>query len=501
MAYSNSSHIPLYTFEKHARPQSLVSIEGYSYDHTTQFPEEDDTFLYKKSDQEKALVRKIDLFLLPLICLIDFIQFLDKSTINYAAAFTFKEDLQLTGDQYSLLGSIFYAGYLIYQLPNNYLLQRINISKYLSTVIIIWGGILIGMAFGKNFKEMMIYRFFLGVFEAGVYPCLTLLVSTFYRRSEQAYRLGAFWLCNGFALVFGGLIAYGIGTMNSPVLKTWQWIMLIMGIATCVLGFICFFFLIDSPKSPRLGLNAEQSVLVEYRAQDNAVFRTTTVKVEQIKEALCELRLWCLCVAAFCINFQNGGITIYNTQLIAAFGFDQLQAVLLSAGSGISDIIYICSSVYIVTRKEGRVLYTAMGLMSMDLVGLLLLLLIPDPKLKLIGFYLCWPYAATFVLLLTSITNNVSGYTKKIFYNGMIIIFYTLGNFAGPFLMIESQKPSYWGGMVAYCCSAFLCIVSLGIARWAMAKANRSKPRLKRDYKENNEDLTDVQDQSFFYLL
>lgn len=178
-----------------------------------------------------------------------------------------------------------------------------------------------------------------------------------------------------------------------------------------------------------------------------------------------------------------------------------MQAVLLSAGSGISDIIYICSSVYIVTRKEGRVLYTAMGLMFMDLIGLLLLLLIPDPKLKLIGFYLCWPYAATFVLLLTSITNNVSGYTKKIFYNGMIIIFYTLGNFAGPFLMIESQKPSYWGGMIAYCCSSFLCIVCLGIARWSMAKANRSKPRMKRDYKENNEDLTDVQDQSFFYLL
>lgn len=98
--------------------------------------------------------------------------------------------------------------------------------------------------------------------------------------------------------------------------------MLIMGIATCVLGVICFFFLIDSPKSPRLGLNAEQSVLVEYRAQDNAVFRTTTVKVEQIKEALREVRLWCLCLAAFFINFQNGGITIYNTQLIAAFGFN-----------------------------------------------------------------------------------------------------------------------------------------------------------------------------------
>jgi sugar phosphate permease len=98
--------------------------------------------------------------------------------------------------------------------------------------------------------------------------------------------------------------------------------MLIMGIVTCVMGVICFMFLIDNPKSPALGLNAEQSVLVEQRTRDNAVFRTTMIKKHQIIEALKEPRLWCLCFAALFLNVQNGGITIYNTQLIAAFGFN-----------------------------------------------------------------------------------------------------------------------------------------------------------------------------------
>lgn len=98
--------------------------------------------------------------------------------------------------------------------------------------------------------------------------------------------------------------------------------MLIMGLVTCVMGVICFLFLIDNPKSPALGLNAEQSVLVEQRTRDNAVFRTTMVKKHQIIEAIKEPRLWCLCLAAMFLNVQNGGITIYNTQLISAFGFD-----------------------------------------------------------------------------------------------------------------------------------------------------------------------------------
>lgn len=67
-------------------------------------------------------------------------------------------------------------------------------------------------------------RFLLGFFEAGIYPSLTLLISTFYRRSEQVVRLGAFWICNGLALFIGGIVAYGIGHLtNVGGLKSWQW--------------------------------------------------------------------------------------------------------------------------------------------------------------------------------------------------------------------------------------------------------------------------------------
>lgn len=143
-----------------------------------------------------------------------------------------------------------------------------------------------------------------------------------------------------------------------------------------------------------------------------------------------------------------------------------------------------------------------MGLMGMDLIGLLLLLLIPSPKLKLIGFYLCWPYAATYVLILTCITNNVSGYTKKIFYNGMVTIFYTLGNFVGPFMMVEEQKPSYYGGMIGYLCSCFMCIVCLGFARWTMARENVNRSQHRPDEnKPVEEDQTDKEDLGFIYLL
>ncbi|KAI8879697.1 MFS general substrate transporter [Backusella circina FSU 941] len=454
------------------------------------------------SVEERSLVRKIDFFIMPIICIIDFLQFLDKSTINYAAALDFKEDLRLVGNQYSLIGSIFYLGYLTYQIPNNYFLQKVPVGRYLGIIVFLWGTVLACTAAGTNFSQIAAMRFLLGFFEAGVYPSLTLLVSTFYRRSEQAARLGAFWICNGVALVIGGLITYGIDSMgNARGMPKWKWIMIILGSITAFMGVFSFFFLIDNPKSPALNLNAEQEILVEERTRDNAVVRTQSVKKEQIIEALKEVRFWCFCFSCLLMNLQNGAMTIYNTQFAMGFGFTGLQAVLLSVGAGAADIVFIVAAIYIVNKTK-QTIYTAVGLMIIDIIGIILLEVIPNQHAKLVGFYLAWSYCAAYVLMVTSVSNNVSGYTKKIFYNGVIMIFYTLGNFCGPLMIVDSQAPNYIGGMIGYICANTIVVILLLVARYQMAAINRTRLNTSPDVMTSVEDdLSDLQDPNFLYRL
>ncbi|KAI8080706.1 major facilitator superfamily domain-containing protein [Gilbertella persicaria] len=454
------------------------------------------------SPEEKQLVRKIDLCLLPIICTIDFLQFLDKSTISYAATMDFREDLQLDGFHYSFIGSIFYLGYLLYQLPNNYLLQRMPVGRYIGIIVTLWGVVLTCTAAANNFSQVAAMRFLLGFFEAGVYPSLTLLVSTFYRRSEQAARLGAFWLCNGIALFLGGLISYGIQEMpNTYGLARWKWVMIILGSTTTFVGIFSFFFLIDNPKAASLSLNAEQEILVEERTRDNAVFRTTMIKKEQIIEALKEVRFWALCFACLFINMQNGAMTTYNSQIAVGLGFSRLNAVLLSIGTGVADIVFIIIAVFCVNRYKQTV-YTAIGLMIVDIIGLVLLFSLPNLHSRLVGYYLSWAYPAVYVLLCTIISNNVSGYTKKIFYNGATMIFYTIGNFCGPFLMIEGEAPSYTTGMAVYVAADVVVIFLLLIARHQMVKINRERLSTNTVVMTHVEDdLSDIQDKNFLYRL
>ena len=97
--------------------------------------------------------------------------------------------------------------------------------------------------------------------------------------------------------------------------------MIILGVITTAVGAFSFFFLIDNPKSKALSLNAEQEILVEERTRDNAVVRTTTIKRDQMIEAVKEVRFWCFCIACLLINLQNGAMTIYNAQITEGFGF------------------------------------------------------------------------------------------------------------------------------------------------------------------------------------
>lgn len=120
---------------------------------------------------------------------------------------------------------------------------------------------------------------------------------------------------------------------------------------------------------------------------------------------------------------------------------------------------------------------------------------------------MAWAYCSVYVLLVTSISNNVTGYTKKIFYNGVLMIFYTVGNFVGPLMMVA---PPYVAGMLGYMIANCVVVVLLLIARWRMALVNRRRLLLLAHTSAasmaaantfSQDDISDEQDQNFIYLL
>ncbi|CAO3580886.1 unnamed protein product [Absidia cylindrospora] len=457
----------------------------------------------EKSEAEKIFYRKLLWRFLPLACIITFLQWIDKYTLNMAAVLGLKTDANIDSTQFNFLGSLFYLGYLLFQIPNVYLLRKLPIGKYLGTLLVLWGVVLACMSLGRDFSTLAGLRFLLGFLEAGSYPCVLLLVATLFRRSEHSTIVGFLWIANGFASTFGGLIGYGSAHLKGVNgMDGWQWIFIIFGIISVFFGIITFF-LVDSPHSRWLSLTAEEQTIVDDRTRDNAVVKSKDFQWDQILEAVKEPRLWCLCFASMFNMIVNGFFTVLSSTVVASFGFSGLDAVLLQVPNGAISVIGVIA-VIIISRRYNEIIYTAIGALLVSALGIILLMAIPQGKVKLLGTILIHVYGSAYCMLLTSIASNASGYTKKIFYQGLQLIFYTLGNFIGPFFMTDSAAPRYLGPLAGYLvCNLMTCLL-LFIARTLMKAENRrkrSQPGFNENERDITLDLTDKQDPNFIYRL
>lgn len=476
---------------------------SYNQDTKVETQHVEKTVPHVMSAVEKKLVRKINWTFMPYVCLILFIQFIDKSTLSIASILPeFYKDTGVTTANYGWLGSIFYLGFLCMQLPNNYMLQKFPTAKYVGTILVIWGAVLLCIAFTKTFSQIMALRFLLGFFEAVTYPSMFLLIATMYRRSEQVIWFGVMFMSNGAAGILGSLI--GMGILSMPTvngISPWQWGMIIFGIVTGAMGIVYFFFLPDTPYSRWFRLTEEEKLVVDERVRDNAVVATHAINYSQIWEALREARFYCYCLISLFINFQNGSLTIFSTIIIKQLGFSNVNATLLTIPSGVCTILLIAIFITI-SKKKNEISYVAMAACTVSLIGLILLTAIPGGGVKLIGLYLSWACSPTYLLLQASITSNVSGYTKKIFYTSGNLVFYTFGNFIGPLLLKDDEAPRYLTGMGVYIACNVLVILLFAYVRYTYVKANKQRNLVEKDtvaLPNGIEDLTDVQNENFIY--
>lgn len=90
-------------------------------------------------EDERAVLKKLDRVILPLMALVYFFQYLDKQSINYAAVFGLQEDLKLSGSEFSWAISLFYFGQFVSEYPAAYLMSRFPITIFVGITVVLWG--------------------------------------------------------------------------------------------------------------------------------------------------------------------------------------------------------------------------------------------------------------------------------------------------------------------------------------------------------------------------
>jgi MFS family permease len=173
-------------------------------------------------EDNRRILRKTDKTILVILVWVYFLQILDKSVLGYGATYGLKQDTHLSPGQYSLLSSIAPIAQLIWQPFSWVLIVKVPHRILMPALCLGWGIAQTAMAACHDFSSLMATRFFLGLFEAGCLPLFSVITSQWYRRAEQPMRVAAWYGTNGLATIFAAAVSYGLGQINSPLLREWQ---------------------------------------------------------------------------------------------------------------------------------------------------------------------------------------------------------------------------------------------------------------------------------------
>ncbi|EDK45300.1 conserved hypothetical protein [Lodderomyces elongisporus NRRL YB-4239] len=419
----------------------------------------------EESKKYSHVLKKIDRRIIPILCITYTLQFLDKLSLNYAAAYSLKEDLNLVGQRYSWVAAIFNFGYLFWAMPGNYIVQRVPVAKYTGFMLFSWAIILVGHVGLKNYGGALVIRFILGMFEASISPSCMAICGSFYTIKQQPIRMCIFLSFNGVATMVGALLGFGLGHATNASIKPWKLIFLVIGLLNLVWSGMFLWLCPDSPERAKFLNEEEKAVLVNHIAKNNQGMKDHHFKKYQVWEALQDSVVWMLALVGLGCGVINGGSSNFASALIKGFGFSGLQATALQLPTGAIELVMVVlGGIVAFAIKNTRCIVLFVFCIA-PLGGLIGLHVIPlSNKWSLVGcawlqFIIGGPFIMSWILL----NANVSGSTKRTIANGFWFTLYAAGNIIGANIFIAEQAPRYRSGIIglltSYCGIMVLAIL------------------------------------------
>ncbi|KAK3654428.1 hypothetical protein LTR56_004058 [Elasticomyces elasticus] len=455
--------------------------------------------------EEKKLVRKIDRKLLSILCITYGLQYYDKAMLSQAALFGLRTDLKLTvGLRYSLSAAIFYPGFICGAYPAIVLAQRYPIERVIFGIVLLWGICLMCTAGVTNHQGLYAQRFFLGALEAGVSPGWMLVVGGWYKKQEQALRMGIWYSMTGYVSVVSPLINYGLGHIKGS-LSPWRYMYLVAGAITVLWAFVILFLMPADPIRAKGFTDRERYIAVSRMRENNSGVRNTHFKIDQLWEMLRDLRFWLCFFMALTMLVANGPVSTFTPIIINDLGFSGLNSLLLVMPAGVVIGTIEWSVPFLCYKYKGLRSYMVAVTVCGTILACLLLWQLPQTATgaKLFAVYILASYGGGYAVLMSLQIANTAGYTKRSVGSSGMFVGYCVGNFIGPLVFLQSEKPYYTTGWIVTVVTSCITVVLAIVYRFVCAQSNKKRDQSSSEAYEHayEDDLTDMTNPQFRYTL
>lgn len=252
--------------------------------------------------------------LLPLLGACYFLSYLDRTNVS-VAALTMNEALGISATAFGLGAGLFFIGYFLVEVPSNMILHKVGARRWIARIMISWGIVAAGQALVQGESSFYLARILLGVMEAGFFPGVILYLTFWFPAAQRARVVGLFMvavpLSTALGAPVGGLLLKLDGIAG---LAGWQWLFIIEGIPSVLMGFVVLRWLTDKPKDASWLTPQQRSALtavLDAEAREtNSRYPITT------RQALINPRVLALSMVYFTIVFGLYGLGFWIPTII-----------------------------------------------------------------------------------------------------------------------------------------------------------------------------------------
>lgn len=267
---------------------------------------------------ERATLSRVSRRLVPFLFLLYVASYLDRVNVGFAAL-QMNRALGLSATAYGLGAGVFFLGYCLLEVPSNLMLARVGARRWIARIMISWGLVSSAMLFARGPTSFYLLRFLLGAAEAGFFPGIVFYLTEWFPCEGRARVIARFMAAIPLAGIIGGPLSGALlGLGGRFGLAGWQWLFLIEGIPSVVLGVATLVYLTDRPETAHWLGDAERAWLTErLRAEREQCISQHHVSVRQ---AMAHPAVWKLgLLQGLSITGGLYALSFWLPQLVKAF--------------------------------------------------------------------------------------------------------------------------------------------------------------------------------------
>lgn len=351
------------TFERFGNDEFYTPIENYEGKHRY-----DPTFEWEPQEERK-LVRKLDLRICSWVCFMFFSLQLDRGNISQALSDNMLDDLKMNTNDYNTGQTIFYICFLCAELPSQLISKKLGPDRWIPVQMVSWSLVASMQAFLSGRSSFFACRALLGMLEGGFIPDNILYLSYFYTSLELPIRLSFFWVAYQTTSIVSAFLAFGILHLRGHNdIAGWRWLFALEGLLTGLIGLVSFLYLPPSPTQTKSWFRGregwfnerEELIMVNRIIRDDPskgdMHNRQALSPRALWYSLTDYDMWPIYLLGLSWLIPNYPMTQYLTLQLKAAGFGTFETNLLTIPAYVLFIVQLLFWTWVSEKTDQRLL-------------------------------------------------------------------------------------------------------------------------------------------------